>query len=382
MTEKRARGLQEETTPPARLQERPSRPPAPSQEARLDRYMKQATESMRRLGGFAGTIDDNLSAKTADSEDAPPPPPRATSEQARHAGGMLRAALSRFPRPEPRRAGTEEEFLAAASGNDVPEQIVHEDDFSAVPELANRQDSRYGSYATEIAGQWLPQIVGGDISGRMSSTPPVLCDFQETEGMSGGQLFMELQMIGSLGGYLVGTNAIIINDDILDYPEAEARHVLLHEMLHYAAYLGGGKSVRWRDEDGRPVFKGDAPAWNMHEGMTELLAQETVRERGFDTGRIGYPAETVTCLYVEQLLGEGGHGVFLQAYLHGDFTQVRTRLDAALGAGAFDALISKRSPAEALAYITARMDERGIDHSGWDEGPIAALARAKLEGGH
>jgi hypothetical protein len=294
---------------------------------------------------------------------------------------MMRAQLGRFPRPQPRRVATDEEFVGAASGNEAPGQIVNEGDFSAVPELASRRDSRYQSYATEIAGQWLPQIVGDAISGRISSTPAVLCDFQETEHVSPGQIIMELQMISALGGYLIGTNAIVITDDILEFPEGEARHVVLHELLHYASFLGGGRSVRWRDEEGQPIFKGDAASWNMHEGMTELLAQETVRERGFDTGRIGYPAETVTCHYLEQLLGEGGHDVLVQAYLHGDFTEVRTRLDAALGAGTFDALISKRSAAEALIYITTRMDEAGIDHSGWDESPIVALARAKLEEG-
>jgi hypothetical protein len=279
----------------------------------------------------------------------------------------------------PVRIVSEEEFSEAARGNAVPERSVREGDFSAIPAFQSLGDSRMAGYASQITGDWLPSIVGGDIASRMSLAPATLCAFSETDDMSAGQIFLELQMIGSLGGYLTGTNAIVIPPEVLAYSEADALHVVLHEQLHYASWLGGGKNIRWRDESGNPCFQGSSRAWSMHEGLTELTAQEIVRERDFEPTHIGYPAEVITCYYMEQLLGEGGRDILRSAYLSGDFTQVRQLVDAQLGAGTFDALISKPDAAQALSYIVGRIDERGVDRSGWDANPIVVAARTKLE---
>ncbi len=379
MGEKRERRHSEEHhAHEASPHERPRLPPIPTPKAQLDRYRKQASASMANLNAFASSMGDMLSAKQ--SEPGPPPRQESAPERAQRFGGLM-AAASRRPRPVHSRIGTDAEFEEASCGNESPPEVVIEGDYSVLPELAYLDDSHYQSYSSEIIGQWLPGMIGEGIASRMDATPPSLSTFQEAQRASVGQIFMELQMIGSIGGYLVGTNAIVIPEGSLDLGEAEARHVLLHELLHYASWLGGGRSVRWRDDEGRPVFQGDAPAWNSHEGLTELMAQETVREKGYDTPRIGYPAETMTCFYMERLLGEGGHDMLLQAYLHGDFTEVRSRLDSALGAGSFEALLAKPDAAQALSYILARMDERGIDRSEWDSSPIMTLARAKLEEG-
>lgn len=73
-------------------------------------------------------------------------------------------------------------------------------------------------------------------------------------GMMLGLARMGMSPGGFLGGYfVVGSNAIVLNRDVLDYvriqhPEhhnAYAFHVLLHEYLHTLGYL--------REEDVRPI---------------------------------------------------------------------------------------------------------------------------------
>jgi hypothetical protein len=117
----------------------------------------------------------------------------------------------------------------------------------------------------------------------------------------------------------------------------------------------------------------------VNEGLTELITQEEIRSRGFEPRSVNYPAETTACFYLEHLLGEGGDAVLRAAYFSGDFTEVRTRLDSALGAGSFDTLIAKGSAALALSYLVERMDAQGIDHSSWDQDPIVSGARARME---
>ena len=361
-------------------------PPAPSQAARLDRYMKQASDSMRGLGAFSREIDGSLSSKTSGGDQPAQPaqparPPRErNSEMGRIIAERMGDALRRNPRMAVRIA-SDSDFDDAARGNAVPEKTVREGDFSAVPSLQSLDSADYASYSSDISANWLPSIAGPEITSRMSATPPALCAFSETEDMTPAQLFLELQMIGSLGGYLVGSNAIVIPEDVLAFSEADARHVVLHELLHYASWLGGGKDIRWRDDDGRPCFQGNIPSWSMNEGLTELISQEEVRARGFEPTRIGYPAETITCYYMEQLLGDGGSDLLRTAYLSGDFTEVRRLVDAALGTGAFDTLISKHDAAQALEFLGGRLDEREMDRTGWDASPIVAAARAKIAEG-
>ncbi len=359
-------------------------PPAPSQAARIDRYMKQASDSMRGLGAFSREIEFSLSSKSGEEgQPAQParPPRERNSEMGRIIAERMGDALRRNPR-QAVRVGTDAEFSEAALGSEAPEKAVREGDFSAVPSLQSLDSADYASYSSDISANWLPQLVGPEIASRMSATPPTLCAFSETEDMTPAQIFLELQMIGSLGGYLVGTNAIVIPDDVLAFGEADARHVLLHELLHYASWLGGGRDVRWRDDDGRACFQWNIPSWSMHEGLTELISQEEVRGRGFEPTRIGYPAETIACYYMEQLLGEGGGGILRTAYLSGDFTEVRRLVDEALGAGTFDTLLSKRDAAQALEFLGGRLDERGMDRTGWEANPVVAAARAKIAEGN
>lgn len=374
MVEKRVKRPQEETpfpeplvSEPLRLQPAPVRtvPPAPNS--------KQTADSGRSASTQPETTTPPASQTAADAPAQPAAPLLSTSPRlARLLAASRRSNVAIRP-------ATGEEYAGAAQGNSVPERIVREGDFSAIPAFMPLGDSRMAGYASEIALDWLPSIVGEAIASRLSLTPATLCAFSETDDMSAGQIFLELQMIGSLGGYLTGTNAIVIPPEVLAYSEADALHVVLHEELHYASWLGGGKDIRWMDEGGNPRFQGSSRAWSMHEGVTELTAQEVVRERGFEPTHIGYPAEVITCYYMEQLLGEGGRDILRSAYLSGDFTQVRRLVDAQLGAGTFDALISKPDAAQALSYLTGRIDESGIDHSSWDANPIITAARTKLE---
>jgi hypothetical protein len=371
---------------PATPSSEPSQRPVPrlSSDAVIDRVFQAATNAMRSLDAHRRRVEDFLAppSGTPASSPAAPAGGAPASSSGASLNEIIRTRINQ-PRPRPTPEELEIQFANAALGHRVPERVVREGDFSAIPYLQSLNDSRISSYASDIVGNWLPSIVYPDITAGMDRTPATICSFTSPEHMTGAQIFAELQMISALGAYVPESNAIIIPSEILSFSEADARHVVLHEELHYASYLGGGSTMRARDEDGNPLFFTNPPfSWSKQEGLTELTAQEICRERGFVPNMVGYPAEVITCYYMEQLLGEGGRDILRSAYLSGDFTEVRSRLDAALGAGTFDELMFRRDGADALHFLLARMDERGIDHSGWDANPIVIAARAKLAEAH
>jgi hypothetical protein len=177
----------------------------------------------------------------------------------------------------------------------------------------------------------------------------------------------------SYGRYIGGTNHIMIRDDqpheegivVRDRTESRRRLTILHEQLHYAAWLGGGMDIRWRDGEGHPVIAGRV-GW-LHEGLTEMHAQQIVRSHGHQPGYVSYPHETATGIYLQRLVGAD---TLRRAYLTGDFTQVRQALDRRLGAGTFDRLLQKRNGAEALSFLMGRMEAAGVRRTGWDRDAV------------
>ncbi|MEW6723266.1 MAG: hypothetical protein AB1324_08435, partial [Candidatus Micrarchaeota archaeon] len=69
-----------------------------------------------------------------------------------------------------------------------------------------------------------------------------------------------------------------------------------------------------------------------------------------------------------------GMEVFRQAYLGGDFSGVRSIVNRALGADAFETLMAHGNGASALAYLEGRLESAGIDFRRWYRDPIMQAA--------
>lgn len=213
--------------------------------------------------------------------------------------------------------------------------------------------------AAEVIG-WMDQAFLGDtLFRRFSETPPVaLVETQSwTETVRMGGIFP------GTGLYVPGTNVVFVN---LPRSEDSSYCLIAHEQLHYAAYLGGGLNIRWRDGDGSPHLRGQG-FWNIHEGLTELTAQQLVRLQGYEPASASYPYETAISFAMQQAVGEEP---LRRAYLSGDFTEVRTLIDARLGGGTFDTLMSTQVNAEAFSFIVKKASAAGIDVSAWESDPL------------
>ncbi|MEW6723154.1 MAG: hypothetical protein AB1324_07860 [Candidatus Micrarchaeota archaeon] len=219
-----------------------------------------------------------------------------------------------------------------------------------------------------ILGWFDPDYLGESIAGRAARHPPVVTAetnafFDSDDALSSRRGPMDAYQ-GSGGRYRSGTNHITIREGGHRSPA-----LMSHELLHYLSYIGGGHEMRWRGDGGTPVMPGYI-SW-LHEGLTELHAQQLVREHGERPRGVGYPYETATSFYLQKLVGRD---VLRQAYLSGDFTDVRRILDGRLGAGTFERLASARNGLDALTIITGRMGSAGIDFTRWERDPVIASA--------
>jgi len=244
----------------------------------------------------------------------------------------------------------------------------------------------------EVSSEWLSEeYLGSVIHARFARTPPVTTgeaqEFFDEVGLA-REARRDPDVLGyghgSSGTYYNGTNhiTVIANEpergEMSDPGQADRYVRNAHEQLHYASWLGGGHDIRWRDEEGRPASCGYIQ-W-LHEGLTELHAQQLARSHGHEPTYVSYPYETAAGFYMQQIVGEG---TLRTAYLTGDFTEVRSRLDARLGAGAFDQLAGMQRGAEALTFITGRMARAGMDITQWEADPVLAGCFshiARLEG--
>jgi len=155
--------------------------------------------------------------------------------------------------------------------------------------------------------------------------------------------------------------------------------IIAHEQAHYLAALNGGlgevtedgkMDMRWQVG----IRKMNGATW-LHEGLTEMLTQNAIRENGVSSRKVGYPREVIVCLYLEKLVGRD---LLEKAYLSGDFTKVANKLDSELGHGTFEELLMKRMTFMADIFITKAMGELGIDHRSWEGGQIFMIARNQL----
>lgn len=230
------------------------------------------------------------------------------------------------------------------------------------------------SLGRDIARNWLtPSYLGTTIAARFSRTPPILTTdppaFSQIHVALAGREGMKFR-----GVYYPNTNHIGISSDIPTRQDSAS--TICHEYLHYVSWLGGGENIRWRDQNNQPVVAGDI-SW-IHEGLTELHAQQLTRAHGFVRDGVSYPLEVMVCFHIQHIVGED---VLRTAYLNGDFTHVRRSLDTTLGAGTFDTLmgitplptgdrITNRT--EAFVFFLKKLRASGIDINvrSWEDNPL------------
>jgi hypothetical protein len=210
--------------------------------------------------------------------------------------------------------------------------------------------SRAQDIHQEVRGWMRPEYLGRRTHERFTEHPPVLA--------------MERGM-KTAGLYMPFTNGTVL--DPVDMSSTDQMYVtIVHEQLHYASHLNGGGQIRWRDDEGGPAFASfDSNRW-LHEGLTELHAQQLARARGHEHPP-SYPAETTIGFYLQRIVGED---TLREAYFSGDFTEVRREVNERLGEGTFEAMLSSDNGQDALVFLVSRLEAAGIDTSEWDRDPI------------
>ncbi len=215
---------------------------------------------------------------------------------------------------------------------------------------------------------WLGRdYLGESLHGRIIATPPYVSFVPREilEAMTDGY--------GSLwrGQYFPDSNHLLLHSYVHD--ESELRLATIHELLHYASWLGGGSTdYLWAGAGGRPVHR-NVP-W-LDEGLTELHAQQLLRAHGFVPDSISYAPETIVGFYLQQIAGAD---ILRRAYLSGDFQEVGRIVDSRLGAGSFERLAGSGRGAEALSFLEQRLDSARIDRSSWETDPVVVLARSRM----
>ncbi len=329
----------------------------PTEAGRLDSSSRAASESVRQLLAGSGRIRRFLQERSSQERSFE----RAASGHERPGTIFTDAADAR----------THSESILDESREAITKQAQEGTPPPALParvrtdeEIAELQGQIEG-YSQTISTDWFTNdFLGEAVFARYSETPPIVTGEDES------WFHAQVMAFGSsrVGYYYPDTNHITIGAYQAERGETEALHIIAHEQLHYAAFLGGGMDIRWRDESDAPNFR-DRASWNIHEGLTELLAQHLCRDNGYQPAGVSYPYESGVCFGIEQVVGRD---LLRAAYFSGDFTEVRRTFDSSLGAGSFDALMGKRSAADAFSYLMERVSAAGMDYAAWESNPIMA----------
>jgi hypothetical protein len=199
----------------------------------------------------------------------------------------------------------------------------------------------------EVSSQWLGTgFLGSAIQGRFKSNPPVL-------SLEPPEFFKVVSTVPAAGVYFPGSNHIAVDANVERAGnDADTYRDIAHEQLHYASWLGGGFEVRWLGQDGMPQGRGYV-SW-LQEGATEYFAEVLTRDHGKPPSYVPYQHE-VEC--VSALVRIVGFDAVKNAYLGGDFTQVKRALDAGMGTGVFENLMNAQNGAEGKAALGAMAEE-------------------------
>ncbi len=155
--------------------------------------------------------------------------------------------------------------------------------------------------------------------------------------------------------HLGGTNIIGVPEPIIEEDKARIPAIIAHEQLHYAAELGGGGPY---DSTWRIKASFFEPRGWLHEGFTEMMANQLALSRNLDVPACNYAIELSVASIIQKI---SGGEKSRKAYLSGDFTGVGESVDGKLGAGTLRKMISSESPKEAFEFLIERCWIAGID---------------------
>ncbi|MFN7990622.1 MAG: hypothetical protein U0R44_00535 [Candidatus Micrarchaeia archaeon] len=207
--------------------------------------------------------------------------------------------------------------------------------------------------SVRVRGWLTAGFLGPAIHERFIRTPPVVT--VESESYFATLNASEKTAVRAVGKYYHDTNHIMICEEIARYDEPTRMVLLIHEQLHYASYLGGGRSIRWRGGSGEQVVAPTADSDWLHEGLTQYFSLRLAHEHGY------YPSETFYMdgvrvgFFLSRIVGDDA---LKTAFLTGDFTAVRNAVDSRLGAGTFGRLMSSGRAPEASVLLSDRVEQK------------------------
>lgn len=226
--------------------------------------------------------------------------------------------------------------------------------------------------AVEVSSWLDDSYLGKDLSARFKKTPPVIT----TER---GQFFNKQEEAYGcpvVGLYFPGTNHITVDHGLNEQSTKYASRVVAHEYLHYASYLGGGMNIRFTDSDG--TYNPGKYIKPLHEGLTELHAQDLVRSHfNMSYLPVSYSPEVLSVSFLQHLVGKE---ILKEAYLTGNFTKVAGLVDGKLGKGTFSEFLAKldNDSLDALSFLQAKAASAKIDMTMWAENRLVKQAKSKI----
>ncbi|VVC02609.1 Uncharacterised protein [Candidatus Bilamarchaeum dharawalense] len=228
----------------------------------------------------------------------------------------------------------------------------------------------------EISSDWLTKsYLGPVVYKRYTETPPVITiepvKFFEAEQEVGGKSLFS-------GIYYHDTNHIAISKGLNTASDADKYRLIVHEELHYAAFLGSKLQIHFISSDGELVSS--AMPSLLHEGLTELHAQELTRgHRGMVPDKVDYPPETVCAAYLQSIVGAD---VLREAYFSGDFTEVSRIFDEKFGKGSFQQflVVFSEDSTKGSVFLEKLFNKAGVDTADIEKNPIVVGARKHMPG--
>lgn len=207
---------------------------------------------------------------------------------------------------------------------------------------------KFGTIVPEAKSLLTKDFLGETIHKRFTATPPMITLF----GNDFHDRYNEAYGGDIRGEYISDTNHILLykNQGDLD----TARSSALHELIHYACWLGGGGDrIRWEAPDGEFLSVGRV-LW-LDEGLTELFTRLALSSKGYSTGAGCYKYESAVA---QALLRIVDQDTLREAYLTGDFSEVMKTVNGKLGDGVFERLLTFPRGAEAAEYLEQKMKSR------------------------
>jgi hypothetical protein len=176
-----------------------------------------------------------------------------------------------------------------------------------------------------------------------------------------------------VAAFVSGTNVIVVNpaDERIQVGSTVTLHILVHETLHYLAYMAscGTMIINTRSGDAS-TLEADGTV-EFADAMTEYLARYISSPNGCEPLPELYCTGVSNIALIRYLLDytppgqhheyeQNGMEVLIRAYSTGDYREVQRRVDAVLGEGTFEQIIQSSS-SRAFQILTGRMRSSHIE---------------------